>query len=332
MIPFLAKWWFLIGLATMLVGGFVLCQPLDRAMNEDLPSHWRDIVMALVLFITALPVDSSLMWKAVRQPQAALLAIAINFGLLPLLCLAIVPWLRQDLGFGLMVAAAVPSTIASAAVWTRVAGGNDAIALQVTMATNLLCFVVTPTWLILATGEHVEIDPLPIMQKLAFLAVLPTFAAQFARLLYRPLARFASHKKQLLGTIGQVGILSMVLDGGVSAGMELKVFGKTLGPLDLVLMIAAVIFVHCSMLWAGHALGRVIGLDRADRIAVGFSGSQKTLMLGLNLAGTHFGGLAMLPMIAYHISQLSIDAVVADRLRMRGESMAAEPRESVPSR
>jgi sodium/bile acid cotransporter 7 len=323
MIPLLAKWWFLIGLALMLVGGFIFCQPIDRFMNDDLPSHWRDIVMALVLFLTALPVDSSLMWKAVRQPQAALLAIGINFGLLPLMCLVIAPWLREDLGFGLMVAAAVPSTIASAAVWTRVAGGNDGVALQVTMATNLLCFVVTPAWLILATGEHVEIDRAAVMQKLAFLAVLPTFAAQLARVI-RPLARLASSKKQLLGTVGQIGILSMVLDGGVRAGLELTVFGKTLSLLDLLLMLAAVIAVHCSMLWAGHALGRLIGLDRPDRIGVGFSGSQKTLMLGLNLAGAHFGGLAMLPMIAYHISQLSIDAVVADRLRQVGETATGD--------
>jgi hypothetical protein len=37
-------------------------------------------------------------------------------------------------------------------------------------------------------------------------------------------------------------------------------------------------------------------------------------MVGLAIA-IDFGGLAVLPMVAYHIEQLLIDTVLADRLR-----------------
>ena len=53
----------------------------------------------------------------------------------------------------LVIAAAVPSTVASAAVWTRRAGGNEIVALIVTVVTNSLCFLVTPLWVLLATGR-----------------------------------------------------------------------------------------------------------------------------------------------------------------------------------
>ena len=54
-------------------------------------------------------------------------------------------------------------------------------------------------------------------------------------------------------------------------------------------------------------------LNRADQISVGFAGSQKTLMVGLQVAIDL--GINVIPMVAYHISQLLIDTLVADRLR-----------------
>ena len=57
---------------------------------------------------------------------------------------------------GILVVGAIPSTLASAAVWTRRAGGNDAVAILGTIVTNLSCFVVTPVWLFQMTGETVR--------------------------------------------------------------------------------------------------------------------------------------------------------------------------------
>jgi sodium/bile acid cotransporter 7 len=55
-------------------------------------------------------------------------------------------------------------------------------------------------------------------------------------------------------------------------------------------------------------------LPRKDQAAVAFAGSQKTLMIGLAIA-VEFGGLAVLPMMAYHVGQLLVDTLLADRLR-----------------
>jgi sodium/bile acid cotransporter 7 len=78
----------------------------------------------------------------------------------------------------------------------------------------------------------------------------------------------------------------------------------------------AVIVVHVALLLLGFGLSRLLRIERGDAIAVIFAGSQKTLMVGAYLAMA-VGPLAILPMVAYHATQLVIDTLVADWLRQR---------------
>jgi sodium/bile acid cotransporter 7 len=258
------------------------------------------------------------MWRALSRPKAVLLAVAINFGLLPLTAWAVSLAMRPDLALGLLIVASIPTTQASCAVWTHRAGGNDAVAVMVTVVTNVFCFVFTPFWLTTMTGANVSgnIQPVKMMLDLALVVVLPMVIAQLLRL-YRPLGRSATKHKTPLGVMAQTGLLAMVFIGAVQAGLKLASRSTPIGPLDTAAMLAAVCFVHVSMLVCGFWLGRVCGVSWEDRIAVAFSGSQKTLMIGLHLAlsPAFNNGLAMLPMVAYHVGQLLIDAVIAERLR-----------------
>jgi sodium/bile acid cotransporter 7 len=257
----------------------------------------------------------------VRRPWAASLAFVLNFGLLPLIAWGFAPLLQGDLAIGLLVATAAPCTLASAAVWTRRAGGNDAVALLVMVATNLTCFLFTPLILLATTGRgEIKLPVLEMMVKLGLLVVVPIVLAQLTRL-YRPVARWTTRCKTPLSTVAQLGILSIVLIGAVQSAHYISDLdgGEMPGPGDFVWMIVVVSVVHTLGLAAGHLASFAMRLDRPERIAVGFSGSQKTLMVGIYVATTYFPGTALLPMIAYHVSQLVIDTLVADRLKARGE-------------
>ena len=63
----------------------------------------------------------------------------------------------------------------------------------------------------------------------------------------------------------------------------------------------------------GIYAGRATGQNRENNIAIGFSGSQKTLMVGLSVAVSM--GLNIIPIVAYHAMQLIIDTLIADRYR-----------------
>jgi sodium/bile acid cotransporter 7 len=151
------------------------------------------------------------------------------------------------------------------------------------------------------------------------LVVLPMALAQLARL-YVPVAEFSARRKQSLSTLAQCGILLMVLFGAINSGLKMQESGAALSSaelaqqgLQIAIMVALVLSIHTAVFFAGYTLTQRLGLTKADAIGVGFSGSQKTLMVGLEIAIA--SQLSILPMITFHAGQLFIDTLIADRLR-----------------
>jgi sodium/bile acid cotransporter 7 len=119
--------------------------------------------------------------------------------------------------------------------------------------------------------------------------------------------------------MAQVGVLLMVFVGAVKCGENLQAITdrSVLSFGHVATMIVGVIAVHLTLLLLGIVCARWLKFDRGDTIAVAFSGSQNSLMVGAYLAQA-IGPLAILPMVAYHAAQLIIDTMLADRWR-RGD-------------
>lgn len=332
---FLVSRWFLIALVLVLLVGFTQSERLAflAKSKSNSISVARQAIVALVLFWMALPLKFGAVLEAVRKPGAAILASVINLGLLPLVAwgmyFALQPVLQADLAIGILIAAATPSTLASSAVWTRRAGGNDMVANLVTVITNLSCFLITPMWLVAMTGQKVQsVELSSMVLKLLYTVLLPMLAAQALRII-EPIGSWATRNKIPLGVAAQCGVLTMVLFGAVSGGLSLAAHRErpaTVG-VDLLIMIGVVLTLHLLMLWLGHVFSKWMGLARPERIAVGFAGSQKTLMVGLAIAIEDYGtlALAVLPMIAYHVGQLLVDTAVADRMRRTSDRTERPP-------
>ena len=77
-------------------------------------------------------------------------------------------------------------------------------------------------------------------------------------------------------------------------------------------------------LWATNRLGHLKPFSRADRIAILFCGSKKSLATGAPITGVLFGpalaGAVILPLMLYHQVQLMACAALARRF-----AHAAEP-------
>lgn len=320
---FLRRQWFLLGLAAVLTVGFAFPQPVAGFAQSALI---RNGIVAGVMFLTALPLHTSVVWQTLSRPGPALLASAVNIGLVPLLAWLMSRLIHGDLATGLIVAATAPCTLASAAVWTRRAGGNDAVAVLVTLLTNATCFLWTPFWLVRMTRQSAEIDVGQMISDLGLLVVLPLVVAQLLRIARR-VAWWASGHRRHLSLVAQVGILAMVLIGTVNAHRHLAAtqWQQTIGVLDLVAMVVVVLCLHLSALWIGFVAARMLGMSRENRIAVAFSGSQKTLMVGLYIAMRYYGGLVLLPVVVYHVGQLVLDTIVADSWNRRQPQSPAKP-------
>ncbi len=316
MTPFLARRWFL--LALLLGVGLAGLRP------EDLHQATRflepRLVVAPALFLMAWTLESRGLVRSLARPLPALWAVALSYGLVPASAWLASPLLPvPDLRIGLFIMAGVPCTLASAVLWTRLAGGDEAIALLVVLLTTSSSWLVTTGWLFLATGQAVALDPASLMRDLALVLVVPVAVGQLCRAVPL-LLRVATRYKAMLGVLSQLLVLAIILRAAVDVSLGLR--QQRLPVSAAALLLAAVVCagIHLGVLAAGWWSGRVLRFDRGRRIAVAFSCSQKTLPVALYLFDAHYKDaypLAVVPLACYHVGQLVLDTFIADRFRRR---------------
>jgi sodium/bile acid cotransporter 7 len=324
---FLFKRWFLLSLLVLIPAGLALGSQFSDEVRGFLKLRFLPpTITAVVLFLMSFSLDSGQLKKSFRSPGPVILAFLVNFAAIPLMGWALMPaQLQVDFAIGLMIAASVPCTMAAASVWTRKAGGNDAVSLFVTVSTNGLCFVITPFWLNLTTTGNVQLDFWAMFWRLVMTVLIPTAVGQLARLLPSA-AGVARRHKTAMGAAAQICILVIIFSAACAAGMQLSNDGPKPSAAGVALVWACCILLHVAAMGIGRSLSRLLGFERGELIAVVFAGSQKTIPIGLliatdvamfgdpNLLGPGQGvPFAVFPVLMYHASQLFIDTAVADR-------------------
>jgi sodium/bile acid cotransporter 7 len=249
----------------------------------------------------------------------------LNIGVLPLLAWPLAQsFSLPDFSLGLMIAAVVPCTLATASVSTRQAGGNDAVSLLVTLLTNLISVVLTPLWLKWTISIEANLDPIPVIVNLAGNVLLPTIVGQLARL-WAPLANLATRFRLQISTLAQCLVLLIVTKAAVEAGGRLRDQSTWPSGTEFLAVVAACAFVHALVMVIAETGGRWLKIPRFDRIATIFAGSQKTLPVGLLLAAMPaIRGDAPLPFITFpillfHAVQLMMDTAIADQIARRAK-------------
>jgi sodium/bile acid cotransporter 7 len=313
---FLAKRWFLLAL-----GAGVLLAAAWPGLLEPATRHLpAQAVVAVALLLMAWGLESRSLGRSLLRPLPALWALLISYGLVPPLAWAFV-WLvpvPADYRVGLLIIASVPCTLASAVLWTRLAGGNEATALLTVLLTTATSWLITPLWLApLAGTTPLRLDTARMMRDLLLYLVLPVVLGQALRA-PAPLARAALRRRPVLGVVSQLLILAIILKAAVSLGLQLHAGAAALAPASVLVIAAACLVTHLAALSAGLGSSRVLGFDRPSQVAVAFACSQKTLPVALLLFESYFKPeypLAVLPLVFYHVGQLLADTVIADHLR-----------------
>ena len=309
---FFRRHWFLLALGLMIAVGFGWARSL--AWLPEVP-RLSDLLVALTMFLMGWPLRFGDLRDNLRRPGPAILASLINLGLFPLVAWPLSKLLGGEMGAGLIVLSATPCTLASASVWTRRAGGNDIISMLVTIATNSACFLVTPGWILLLTGNQGPRElALQIVLTLILVVLVPLVLAQVSRGI-PAVAQWATTRKTLLSVLAQIGLLGVVLIGCIKSGNKMLDQERAWDWAEFGLLTLLLGVLHLAAWWYGLWQARRFGWPLADAAAVAFSGSQKTLMVGV-VAAIRLE-FSVLPLIVYHALQLLLDTVLADRLRRR---------------
>ncbi|WP_329620324.1 bile acid:sodium symporter [Streptomyces sp. NBC_01255] len=277
--------------------------------------------VALLFFLYGARLSTREALDGLRHWRLHLTVLGSTFLLFPLLGLAargLVPTvLTPQLYSGLLFLCLVPSTIQSSITFTAIARGNVPAAICAGSFSSLAGIVLTPLLAALLLGGSTALGgstgglSADALLKIVLQLLAPFLAGQ----LLRPwVGGFLVRHKKALGHVDRSSIL-LVVYTAFSQGMVAGVWHLvTPARLGLLLAVEAVLLAAMlALTWYG---AKRLGFDRADRVAIQFAGSKKSLAAGLPMASVLFGAhasLAVLPLMLFHQMQLMVCAVIAKR-------------------
>ncbi|MFE9738974.1 bile acid:sodium symporter family protein [Streptomyces sp. NPDC006477] len=271
--------------------------------------------VALLFFLYGARLSTREALDGLTHWRLHLTVLGSTFLLFPLLGLAargLVPTvLTPQLYTGLLFLCLVPSTIQSSIAFTSIARGNVPAAICAGSFSSLAGIVLTPLLAALLLGGSAGGLSADGLLKIVLQLLVPFLAGQVLR---RWVGGFIGRHRKVLGHVDRGSILLVVYTAfsqGMVAGIWHLVTPARLG---LLLAVEAVLLAAMlALTWYGaHRLG----FGRADRIAIQFAGSKKSLAAGLPMASVLFGpqaALAVLPLMLFHQMQLMVCAVLAKR-------------------
>lgn len=300
----LARLWLPVAIAVAALAG--LAWPAPGLWLADVRS--ADYLVPVVMLLVSLRVPGQRLLEAVRHPLALLASLALTFGLFPLVALgwqAVLGPTGDEARSALVILAAQPSTLATAAVLTQLAGGNAALAVVCTVVSQLVSVVATPWVLALYVGHAVPVDAWALSLGLVRAVLAPVLLGQ----LLRPLVvRWVERRSWALSIVAESLIVAFVLMGFATTRSALFA-----APWTAVLVLATVLAVHATMLALSTAAGFLLRLDGAGRIGFTLAASQKTVAAGILVWQTGFANNPLGPIyvVLHHLLQTVADAILA---------------------
>lgn len=311
MTSFLKKNWFIFGIVTALVLGFLVPE-VGIFLNTN--SVFSTVLIVLLFLIAGFKLPSETIKIGMKDLRVHILIQLFVFVVSPgILFLTSLPFrgvMDGRLAIGIYALACLPTTISSCIVFTQISGGNVVATIFNAALANVIGVILSPVILSLmlqSTGGPLPFSELlDILRGLALKMLLPIAVGQVARKYARG---FAKRLSKPLGTLSSTFILMIVFFA----------FSKTAGNPDfrenvsaLLLPFAIIGVAHLVLLSASYLSARALRLSTENTISVLFAAPQKTLAMGAPLIGTFFLndpetlGIALLPLIFYHAFQLFI--------------------------
>jgi sodium/bile acid cotransporter 7 len=90
----------------------------------------------------------------------------------------------------------------------------------------------------------------------------------------------------------------------------------------VILVFAFMVALHSLVLAMNYGISKGIGLDRASTVAFTIHASQKTLTVSYLVWAGYFAAeypMALIPSIGYHLTQMIMDTVVAEKFRIAAD-------------
>ncbi|WP_374545730.1 bile acid:sodium symporter family protein [Rhodoblastus sp.] len=293
-----------------------------------------NVAIALMFFLYGARLATANVVAGIAHWRLHLVVLASTFALFPLIGVALGRLPPQvmpaPLALGMLYLCLLPSTIQSSLAFTSIAGGNVPAAMCSATLSSLVGTVATPVLVALFASAHGAAPAGSAIREIVLLLVVPFLAGQ----LLRPwIGDFVARHRALLGATDRGSILLVVYGAfghAVRAGLW-----SALPPSSLAAVLALEALVLAIALLGTQFAADRLGFNRADKIAIVFCGSKKSLAAGVPMAGVLFPGpdlgMILLPIMLFHQMQLMVCAVLAKRWSQERPAEAEQLTAAQPS-
>ena len=308
--------WFFLGIGLVLLIAFT-APAVGMVMREF---KLLNVGIFIAFLVTGLTLETSGLLKQLKNVRELISAVASSLILFPLIAYFIGFYFLKDYPdfvMGVLIIGVAPVTVASGTVMTAFAKGNVPLSLFICVLANAFSVFTIPFMLNLILQFGDTLIELPILEMLTGLAIkvlIPTIIGQ----LIRPfLKQYLPPFKQFFSIFNQ-GIVLLIILNAVSSSTDRIIQAGSV----LFLVFSVMIGLHVIILLINYGISRIIRLDLPSTAAFTIHTSQKTLTVSYLVWAGYFAEnypMALVPPIAYHLTQMIMDTLVAQRFRRQAE-------------
>ncbi|MBW7995568.1 MAG: hypothetical protein FVQ81_03130 [Candidatus Glassbacteria bacterium] len=229
---------------------------------------------------------------------------------------------QPQLYTGLILIATTGTTLSTCVIFTRLAGGDEALALWLSVCSSLLAAVVSPVLLSILLGEAMNVPVAMLIHRLLIVLFVPLTAGMALRALLGE--RRVAPLGAVLTSSCSLIVLAVIMVA-VTKGREVLS-----GPGSLKILAAAGAF-HLTMLLLWKLASIAVRFSPEQRIATLFCSAEKTLQIPAYLAISLLGtpAAAVVPVV-HHVVELVADLLIVSyynsrRAKPPGESAGKPP-------
>lgn len=288
-----------------------------RGEARDIAQHISNAAIFLLFLLNGLRLQREEVLRGLGNFRFLLPLVLWSFGALALagwgLSLLTAGFLPPMVALGFLYLGTLPSTVQSATAYASVAGGNVASSVVAAALLNILgVFLTAPLFSAMAGSHGVGIDAEGLV-KVGLILLLPFIIGQVAQHRFGHLAK----EHRTLATWMDRSSIAIAVYVAFSGAVEQGIWGRLEGQ-DWAGLVLGVAVLMLFAFYGAWLLSGLVGLTWGDRVAMLFSGGQKSIAMGAPLAAVLFppdmAGVILLPVLVYHLLQLVISAPLAARL------------------
>lgn len=288
-----------------------------------------------VFFISGITLNTTALANAATHWRIVLLGAFIILGLTPLLGFVMVRLPLQPVEFsaGLAIFCAVPTTLGVGVALTTAAGGNNSVALILTVMTNIIGIVTMPYFLqvILSSSKLDTFSPVNVLIKLMFTVLAPSVLGHLLNRCSAKCRAFVARRRVELSMFSTCNLVCIIWQTLSSAAAT--ILRQSAGDIFFIIFLSCLL--HIVVLAALFMLTsrRCLSLSIKERVAVTIMGAQKSAPVAVTLISYIVSspaqqGLLSVPALVGQLCQIFIgSALVAVFRRAIKEEEEEQERE-----